>query len=449
MILSTKKLTAPLLVLLVALGATAAAPGEALASDFQLKPALGLSQEYNDNVNESVLNRRTDWITRVQPGVTFHYLLPDSSWDAGYNLDYLKFDRGTKGDELSHQGLFKGSSALLGNLLYLDLNDNLSRVSVDVARDVTSDSAFAQQTDQNLATVSPYLLWRYSDKGSLKTGYSYTDVRYWSVAGISGVDRHQQDATAALSQEILPLVSLSAQYTFSRVDSQVNSYDSHSASGGARYEYADGCSIFANLGYNWQSFIGGFRSNSFFWDAGVTHDFHFLIATLASKSSTNTNPQSVSSRLVPQAGGLLSLTPRTAVAKVDPQSISTKVTSHSVSLDRKLDRGALGLFGSYSRFADTLPGGIDRTTAALGASGSYELRPSLIASLSATGYRVTGFGPGDFPYHFTGVGALNYSFNHDLTAGVTYTHVMYRFKPEQNAGSLDVNRVVLNLVKAF
>jgi hypothetical protein len=415
------------------------APRPAAAGEFTMKPTLSLSEEYNDNVDASAANRRTDYITHLQPGLALHYLSAGSVWDAAYNPEYIKFARGTKEDEFNHRGVLNGSAALIGNFLFLDLSDTLSRVSLDVARDVTKDSVFVNQVDQNLATVSPYLMWRYAEKGSLKTGYSYTDVRYWNAGSSGGVDRRQQDATAELNYEIRPKLSLSAQYGFSSVQSQAAGYDSHSVSGGVKYQYADGSSFFGSLGNSWQIFSGGQRVSSLFWDVGFTHDFRALVATLESKVSVNTDPQSVSNR---QAS--LSIP-----TNVDPLSISTKMTTHSARLERKFERGTVGLSGSYSRYAENQTGGAERTTTTLGALGSCEVSPSLTASLSATGDRVTGLAPGDFPYHFTGIGALSYAFNHDLTAGLSYTRVIYRLEPASGSGSVDVNRVVLTLNKAF
>ena len=425
-------------------------PARAIAGDFQVTPTVTLSEEYNDNVDASAANRRTDYITHLQPGLALHYLSANSVWDAAYNPEYINFARGTQGDEINHRGLLKGSAELLGNFLYLDLSDNLSRVSLDVARDVTKDSVSANQVDQNLAKVSPYLLWRYSDKGSLKTGYSYTDVRYWNAGSSGGVDRRQQDASAELSHEILPKLSLTAQYTFSSVQSQGDGYDSHYVSTGVKYQYSEGGFVFGTIGNNWQFFTGGQQASNLSWDAGITQDFHVLVATLESKSSVDTGSQSVYGNAAPLPVPSSTVSPAGS-NQVNPLAISTKVTTHSIKLDRHLERGAIGLSGSYSQYADTQAGGSDQTTIALGASGSYEIYPSLTASLNVTGDKVTGLTTttDDFPYHFTGTGTLSYAFNYGLTAGLNYTHVMYRFHPDQSAGSVDVNRVALNLSKAF
>ena len=411
----------------------------ALARDFEVKPTVTLSEEYNDNVEESAAHAKTDLITKVVPGLALSYLGANSSWNAAYSLEYINYARGTRSDEWNHRALVNGSGALAGNFLYLDASDTLSRVSLNAARDVTADSVFVNQVDQNQATLSPYFLWRYADKGSLRTGYTYTDVRYWNAAATGAIDRHQQDASAELSHEVLSKLSLTAKYTFSSVKSSADGYDSHNASVGARYQYAEAGSIFGSFGNSWQTFEGGARASNLFWDAGLTQDFRVLAVTLESRSAINTSPGSLANKAVP-------LSPST---KVDPLSISTKVTTHSAKLDRKFDRGAIGVSGSYAHFIDTQTGGSDRTTYTLGASGSAELRPSLTATLSASGDKVKGLAPGDYPYHFTGVGALSYAFNHELTAGLSYTHVIYRFQPDQSTGSVDVNRVVLDLKKVF
>ena len=187
----------------------------------------------------------------------------------------------------------KGTLTLLDNFLFLDLNDTYQRVTLDVSRNAATESSlFLNQTDQNTATISPYLLWRLSEKSSLRTGYSYTDIRYWG----DGIDRREQGAFARLNREVSSRLSLSADYGFTHLESQPNQYDKHDLSGGFRYEFAKKSFFFGQVGNSWQQFKNGGNASYLFWKAGITHDLGFSVATLATRVETAADPLAVTTR---------------------------------------------------------------------------------------------------------------------------------------------------------
>ncbi|MFA7061403.1 MAG: TIGR03016 family PEP-CTERM system-associated outer membrane protein, partial [Pedobacter sp.] len=250
-------------------------------ADLNIKPSIALSEEVTDNIRETPGNKRTEYITHISPGFTSIYMGPYWNWDATYTFNYLNYARKSNANGYTHLASLKGNISVVENFLYLDVSDTYQRVSTDVARDAaTQSSSFLNQTDQNIATVSPYLFWRLGEKSTLKTGYRYTDTRYWGV----GIEKQEHSAFADFSRELTSRLSLSAGYSFTLSESLVEQYNTHNVYGGFNYQYADKSSIHATIGNNWQKFSSGKNTTFYSWNIGIVHDFDIVVATLETSS---------------------------------------------------------------------------------------------------------------------------------------------------------------------
>lgn len=394
-------------------------PCAVFAADTSLKPYLSVAMEATDNVYEQPLNKRHEFITRVRPGVAGHYQSPLWTWDLTYAFEYRNYARASKSNEYNHDASLKGTIAAVENLLYLDLSDTYKRVSLDVARNAATESSlFLNQTDQNVASVSPYIRWRLRGDNILKTGYRFTDTRYWDTTSI---DKREHQGFMELTHELTAKFSISAGYTFNRLESKPSRYNKHDAFGGFRYEYADKSFLFGQVGNSWQKFDHGANVNYLFWNAGLTHDLGVAVATLETKVATTE----------------------------DPQAVSTRETSYSGKLEKTMQRGIAGLSASYSEFANTATDQIDRNRLSLSAYGRYELLQDLTASLTTTGERFSQKSSSDFPYRFTGVAGLSYAFKDELTLSLTYTHVSNLKEADFSSQANRINKAVIEIRKTF
>ena len=390
----------------------------AIARDLGFIPSIAASEEVNDNIYEVSGIRRTDFITQVTPGFTSRYNSPIWNWDAAYTLTYRNYARKSTGDEFANDASLKGSISVLENFLYLDVGDAYHRVSADIARDLTAQSSlFLNQTNQNIATISPYLAWRLGEKSTLKTGYRYTDTRYWGV----GIDSQEHTAFADFSHELTTKLSLSAGYSFTHSDAITEQYNTHSVYGGFTYQYADKASIYATLGSNWQKYNSGENVTFYSWNIGIVHDFDIVIATLATSSQTT----------------------------ADPLSVSTTTTSYSGKLDKVLKRGKIGLSTTYTEYTNELTGINSQRKLAFSGSGSYEVIPDLTPNLAVTAERYYINNGIDLPYHLFVSTGLSYAFNHDLTLSLTYTFDTKRNDPSSTTGEIEINRVIVEAKKTF
>lgn len=390
------------------------------AADFVIRPSIAVSEEFNDNIFNTPNGRRSDFISRAMPGVTMKYQAPFWDWDSSYNLDYRHYARRTRGDEITHNLQAKGLVKMIDEFMFLDMNDTYTRVSLDVARDVTNESLFVNQSDRNTLKVSPFFLWRLGQQATLKTGYRYVNVWYREP---SAVDKADSSAFADLGYEITQRLNLTAGYTFTIEDAAVNDFTKHDASAGMRYEYAERSFVHAQAGNTWIDFARGGDLSNLFWNAGVDHSFNDVTIRL------NTG----------------------VTYTEDPLRNLTKETSHSGRVEKRLERGNLNVFASFSEFkpAET---GLQRTRRlGIGGGGRYEFTERVTGNFAVTGERFSRTSPDSFPYKIYGSLGLSYLLAKDFTVGVSYTHVT-NFKyfdfDSPDLGS-QVNRAMVELRKVF
>lgn len=400
--------------------------GQAEAEDRLFAPLLTVSEEYTDNVFDTKVNKRTDYITRLRPGFTSKYQAARWNWDANYNLDYRYYARKSKTNDISHDAGLKGSITLLENFLYLDLADTYKRVSLNVLRDDTAASSFANQTEQNIATVNPWFQWRLGQKTDLKTGYRYIDTRYWDSAGIN---KYAHSGYADVTYELTSKLNLLANYTYTNQKSADNQkFDKHDASGGFKYSYAEKSYLYANGGYSWQFFRDTGASRYFFWNAGLVHDFNLFVATLETKRQ-NTE---------------------------DPLSTSARETSYLAKLDRVFDRGAIGVSGGYTEYdyssrSHTISAGNDKHKVFAGINGRYEVLDGLTANAAVTGerYHYSTTTGDDYPYRLILSAGLAWQILKDLSMNASYSRVANQYHLDNNSGGWYTNRATLELKLVF
>lgn len=415
----------------------------ASAAEMEFRPSLTISEEFNDNIHETAGNRRTDYITRIQPGATFRYLSPLWNWDSTYGFEYRNYARNSKGDEYNHNANLRGTVSLIENFMFVDVRDTYQRVSLDVTRDMATESSlYLNQTDENRATISPYLLWRLGEKSTLKTGYRYTDVRYWG----DGIERREHGAFADFNREITSNLSLSAGYSFTRLLSDSTDYNRHDLSGGFRYQYAEKSFLFGQIGNTWQDFDTGRSTDYMFWNAGITHDFTLATVILETRVQNSSDPQDGTSG----SGG--------SSASIDPLNVSDKQTIYSGRIEKTFDRGSLSfstVYTEYDNTANSQDSASDKLSFNLG--GSYEILEKLSVSLSATAehtdYRSndssTSHYNDEYPYRFIGSARLSYALKDDLTLGLSYIYTTNLYDLDTTSGAEEVNRAIVEIRKIF
>jgi len=391
---------------------------QAQGADFSVKPSLAISEEYTDNVFERNQNTKSDYITRVQPGLALRYNAPLWDWDLGYGFDYRYYARGSREDDTTHNINAKGLVKIIDEVLFLELNDVYKRVSLDVTRDNTGESLYSNQSDQNIGSVSPYIVLRPTTKLTVKTGYRYVNTWYKDPQAVS---KQSHIGFINNSYEISSKLFLTGDYTFTREVPQRNSsFYRHEAYVGPRYEYADKSFIYAKGGFIASDYDNGPHLFNPSWNAGITHTFDSMVASVSTGVKYSD----------------------------DPLGSSIRETSYNASLTGNLPRGSLTLQGSYTEFLDATVDRMKNKRYSGGVNGAYELVQDLRATLGVTYENYEDLQrKGTTDKYFVDCG-LKYDFGKELSVGLTYKYIDYS-SVEIATDNYQVNRVILEVKKVF
>ncbi len=391
----------------------ASAVPQVRAADFSIKPSITIGEEFTDNVFETNTNVKSDFITRTQPGFVLSYKAPVWDWDLNYTFDYRYYVNGSRKDDMTHDGNLKGLVRLIDEKVFLEVSDSYKRVSLDVNRDTTKESLFLNQSDQNIATISPYVMLRPLPQMTLKSGYRYANTWYKDPLGDNKQDHI---GFVNISYELTPKLFLTGDYTYTwELPERNSSFKRHEAYVGPRYEYADKSFIYAQGGVISTSYDKGNNALDPVWNAGLTHTFDTAVATI------------------------------TAGMKYadDPLGRSILQTFYNGSLTKTFPRGSLTLKGSYIESSGTAD---SSKTYSGGFSGTYEVMQDLNGTLGFT-YENYNVPSGTTDRYLVDCG-LVYSFAKELTLGLSYKFIDFQ-SDTIATDNKQVNRVILEVKKIF
>jgi hypothetical protein len=391
-------------------------------ADYLIKPKITVGEEYTDNVFDDRSNK-ADFITRIQPGILLKYSAPLWDWNLDYAYDYRYYARRTRKQDTTQDINASGLVKIVDEKLFLEVSDVYKRVSLDLARDTTNESLSAQQTDQNVGIVSPYLVLHPTSQLTTKTGYRYINTWYKEPNAVS-----KQDHVGFLnaSYELSPKFSLTGDYSFTREIPVVNSsFNRQEAYLGPRYEYADKSFCFAKGGVIYTDYDNGTTVLNPAWSAGLTHTFETAVLVLSAGKQYSD----------------------------DPLGASILQSSYSAMFTQSLKRGSLILLGSYTelRTENSSPVTINRqdnNTYSGGFTGLYEASEALQGTLGLTYQKYHDLiRSGSTDRYFVDCG-LKYNFGKDLTAGLSYKYSDYS-SAEIAIDNRRINRVILEVKKVF
>jgi hypothetical protein len=393
----------------------------AQGGEFLVHPSLTVSEEYTDNVFETSGARVGDFITRTQPGIALTYKAPALDTELTYQFDYRYYARNSRSTDTTNEILAKGLLTAVENLLFLDVSDHYQRVSLNVTRDVSKESLFVNQTDENFASVSPYFTLHPGQQTTLKTGYRYLDTRYLnSQSSSQGIDKFDHIGFLEVSYELSKNWSATFGYTYTHEEAATNAFDLHQPTVGFRYEYADKSFLFGKAGYSWLKYTDGHLLNDVYWDAGFDHTFGTVTATV------NTG----------------------VTYGEDPLRNITRDTFANAKLVKHLLRGSLGLSVSYSEYAQAQQDTVQTRTYGGTVEGRYEITSLLSGALAFTAEKYDQLLLDSYTRRFLVDYSLSYLLSEKLTVSLNHIFVDY-YSPGIAADNYQVNRVIVAIRKVF
>ena len=394
------------------------------ASEFFFNPSIAVSEEYNDNVFETN-DRRSDYITRLLPGIALRYSAPFWDWDLAYNYDYRIYAQRSRENDDAHNLATRGLLKLIDDFLLLDISDTYRKVSLNIARDRTQESLFLNQTDSNTLAASPYIQFHPVPQTTVRSGYRYTNVWYQDPTAI---DRRQHGGYIDTTYELSPGLNLSANYTYTHENS-INPFDRHAPYAGFRYDYKDRSLLFVYAGYTWLNSKDGGVDNYPFWNAGITHAFNTWSVFL-----------------------------RTGVLyPEDPRSGVTRETDYSLGVNKDLNRGTVGASLYYANYKGTNVGLINNIPGSerdisnkygAGITAKYELTTKLTGNLAGSIERYDHRTTNSYIRRIHVNPSLIYALPRDFAVALNYVFVD-SYSPVTEADRYQANRVSLELRKTF
>lgn len=393
---------------------------ESMAQELEFHPSLAVSEEFTDNVFNTVNDEEPEYITRVLPGFSLGYRAKALDVTARYTFDYRHYARGSRGDEITHSASAKGLLTVVENFFFIDASDDYRRVSLDVARDFTRESLFVNQSDLNVATISPYFLWHLGPRTTMRTGYRYVNTWYREP---TGVDKTEHTGFVDLSRELGARLNLDAGYTFTRLDTKQTDYDRHQGFAGIRYEYAEGSTIRLQGGMTSFDFSDGSSFTGPFWNAGIIH----VLDSLTFRADA------------------------TVIYTEDPLRTSTEERLYSGRVEKRFERGEGHVSFAYSELEDTITEEDITEKYTVGLGGGYEFTERFKSTIELGGERFSRDTSEDFPYRAFATVGLSYDLGDSFMVSLLYSHVS-----DFRHGSFDspdfgaqTNRVMLEFRKVF
>lgn len=400
---------------------TVSLAGTASAGEFKIQPSITVSEEYTDNVFGTNADRVDDFITRILPGIFLDYKAPVLEADLNYRFDYRYYARNSRSSDTTHDLAIKGHLTAVDNLLFLDVRDQYRRVSLDVTRDVTQESLFVNQSDQNIAFISPYLTLQPGARTKVKTGYRFLDTRYFNAqSDAQGIDKTDHSGFLEITHELSSRWSATCGYTFTHEDAETNDFDQHQPFAGFRYEYADKSFLFGQAGYTWIRYSDGHNLNNVYWNAGFSHAF----ATVTTTINTGVKYDE------------------------DPLRNITQETFVTGNLEKRLFNGSLALALNYSEFtlADT---DVLQTRKYGGVvQGRYEFTPRLNGNLAFTAEKYDQPLLDSYTRRLLVNSGLSYLLSAEMTISLNHIFVDY-YSPDIAPDNKEVNRIILEVRKVF
>jgi hypothetical protein len=176
-----------------------------------LTPSIGVSEEYNDNVDVDNRNRQWDFITNFSPAVTLFINQPTYQLDAGLSFTASLYarepSRNTALESLTFlaSGLYRVSPELTltasDSFLLSNYTNLVSAQGISTGRQRSWSNTFA-----------PGAVWQMTRLNSLEIGGSYSTLRYEDQGPGNDSDTYQ--ARGILSHSFTPRLSGNIGYEF-------------------------------------------------------------------------------------------------------------------------------------------------------------------------------------------------------------------------------------------
>ncbi len=376
-----------------------------------------VSEEYNDNVFLTPLDRVFDYITRVSPAAHFYSKAPLWDWDVAYTYDYRYFARTYPIHNDTHTVGLTNLTRIVKDFFFLALRDDYTRVSLDATRDFAAQSSFVNQTDRNIGSVNPYFVLHPGARTTVNVGYLYQNVWYKDPTAI---DKADQIGYAEMVHEITSKLSTTIGFRYTQDKNAVQNYRKSDASAGMNYEYIEGSSLYGTIGNSWMEFENAGRETQPFWDVGFNHKLPKFSFSFEA--------------------GLRYVE--------DPQRTLRRQDQYTATIKREIERTAYSVSASLLEYRNAQTKHLEDTSYSVGGNITHKITTKSKVSLDLTYQQLVDNVNKMYTESYLWGGRYEYLLLENLTLALEYRYTN-SYSPYFFNNDYDNNRIIVEVKKVF
>ena len=141
---------------------------------YQWTAGVGISEQYDNNINLEETNKQDDWITLIGPSLTFEITTEDTVIALAYDLRYAYYLRNNENNSFRHSLNLSGLEGIpVSEHVTLDLVENLviSEDPIEISEQTTSTRRSRDRYYRNTAGVRMH--YRFGEQDSLYAGFNH------------------------------------------------------------------------------------------------------------------------------------------------------------------------------------------------------------------------------------------------------------------------------------
>ncbi len=178
--------------------------------NWQITPSIGIEGTYTDNVNLTANNRKSDFVTRISPGLRIEGQSARASGNLNYQWQHYAYADSSARNNQQKSLAANGRLELVEQWLFLDASHNTSQQAVSAfgTQGVGNELINTNRTEVTSYRLSPYIQGRLANVADYQLRYSGTHTSSDSGA-LSGGNSATTQAWNGQLSGVTPLTLLS------------------------------------------------------------------------------------------------------------------------------------------------------------------------------------------------------------------------------------------------
>jgi hypothetical protein len=176
----------------------------------------------------------------------------------------------------------RNRTEVMKDFFFIEMRDDFTRVSDSVVVDTTQQSTFANQVDQNIYLLNPYIILKAATNTTVALGYMYQHTHYSAGPLFNKIDNI---GYAATNTNLSTRMTLSTGVRFTQDQNSIENYHELDVYAGLQYTYAQRSFIFTNISRSRFDFAQHPDLNPWYWlwDAGINHQVSLMTYILGTR----------------------------------------------------------------------------------------------------------------------------------------------------------------------